>query len=139
MYGWTTTHSTKSHDDWNANKSSFVLHNKHLLTIAKQGAGKKGAQMKSKSKKLENDSSTSGGLSLIALAEHFAQMEFSVLDPTQAKMAQLLKTLFQGKVQGVNKFLVYLMPFLFEGDDQQWTIARPSQGDLMQQPHQLYL
>jgi hypothetical protein len=100
--GWTTSHSTKSHDDWNANKSTFVLHNQHPLTIAKQGSGKDGAQLKSKSKsksnKSESDAVASGGLSLAALGEHFAKMETSASDPTQANMAQLLKNLFQGKV-----------------------------------------
>ena len=102
--GWTTSHSTKSHDDWNANKSTFVLHDQHLLTIAKQGSGKNGAQLKSKSKskskstKSESDADASGGLSLAALGEHFAKMETSASDPTQANMAQLLKNLFQGKV-----------------------------------------
>ena len=102
--GWTTSHSTKSHDDWNANKSTFVLHDQHPLTIAKQGSGKNGAQLKSKSKsksksnKSESDADTSGGLSLAALGEHFAKMETSASDPTQANMAQLLKNLLQGKV-----------------------------------------
>jgi hypothetical protein len=97
--GWTTTHSTKYHDDWNVSKSTFVLHDKHPLTIAKQGSGKKGgAQQKPKSKKSESDADTSGGLSLAALGEHFAKMETSASDPTQANMAQLLKNLFQGKV-----------------------------------------
>jgi hypothetical protein len=69
------------------------------LTIAKQGSGKKGgAQQKPKSKKSESDADTSGGLSLAALGEHFAKMETSASDPTQANMAQLLKNLFQGKV-----------------------------------------
>ena len=74
--GWTTSHSTKSHDDWNANKSTFVLHDQHPpLTIAKQGSGKNGAQLKSKSKskKSESDVNTkTSGLSLAALGEHFA-------------------------------------------------------------------
>jgi hypothetical protein len=99
--GWTTTHSTNSHEDWNASTSTFVLHDQHPLTIAKQGSGKKGgAQLKpkSKSKKSESDAITSGGHSLAALGEHFAKMETSASDPTQAKMAQLLKNLFQGKV-----------------------------------------
>jgi hypothetical protein len=93
--GWTTSHSTKSHDDWNANKSTFVLHDQHPLTIANQGSGKNGAQLKSKSKsnKSESDADTSGGLSLAALGEHFAKMETSASDPTQANMAQLLKNL----------------------------------------------
>ena len=68
------------------------------MTKAKQGSGKKDAQTKSKPKKPEIDGNTSGGLSLAALAEHFAKMETSASDPTQANMAQLLKTLFQGKV-----------------------------------------
>jgi hypothetical protein len=68
------------------------------LTKAKQGSGRKDVQTKSKSKKPENDNNTSGGLSLAALAEHFAKMETSASDPTQANMAQLLKNLFQGKV-----------------------------------------
>ncbi len=99
--GWTTTHSTKYHDDWNVSKSTFVLHDKHPLTIAKQGSGKKGgAQQKPKSKSniSKGDANTSGGLSLAALGEHFAKMETSASDPTQAKMPQLLKNLFQGKV-----------------------------------------
>ena len=96
--GWTTTHSTKYHDDWNVSKSTFVLHDKHPLTKAKKGSARKDVQTKSKSKKPENDNNTSGGLSLAALAEHFAKMETSASDPTQANMAQLLKTLFQGKV-----------------------------------------
>ena len=98
-------HSTKSHDDWNANKSTFfILYDQHPLTIAKQGSGKNGAQLKSKSKskskfkKSESDADTSGGLSLAALGEHFAKMETSASDPTQANMAQLLKNLLQGKV-----------------------------------------
>jgi hypothetical protein len=35
---------------------------------------------------------------LAALGEHFAKMETSALDPTQANMAQILKNLFQEKV-----------------------------------------
>ncbi len=85
----------KYHDDWNVSKSTFVLHNKHPFTKDKQGSGKKDVQTKSKPKKPENDSNTSGGLSLAALVEHFAKMETSALDPTQANMAQLCKTLFQ--------------------------------------------
>jgi hypothetical protein len=88
--GWTTTHSTKYHDDWNVSKSTFVLHDKHPLTIAKQGSGKKGGAQqkpKSKSKKSEGDADTSGGLSLAALGEHFAKMETSASDPIQANMA----------------------------------------------------
>ena len=78
------THSTKFHDDWNASKITFVLHDQHLLTIAKQGSGMKGCaqpkskskskfkfKSKSKSKKSESDADTSGGLSLAALGEHF--------------------------------------------------------------------
>jgi hypothetical protein len=94
-------HSTKFHDDWNASKSTFVLHDQHPLTIAKQGSGiKGGAQLKSKSKskKSESDANTSSGLSLAALEEHFTKMETPALDPTQAKMAQHLKNLFQGKI-----------------------------------------
>ncbi len=68
------------------------------MTKAKQGSGKKDVQTKSKSKKPENNSNTSGGLSLAALSELFSKMETSASDPTQANMAQLLKTLFQGKV-----------------------------------------
>ena len=87
-------HSTKSHDDWNANKSTFVLNDKNPLSIAKLGSEKKS---QSKSNKPENDSNTSIGLSLVALAEPFAKMETSASDPTQANMALLLKTLIQGK------------------------------------------
>jgi hypothetical protein len=96
--GWTTTPSTKFHDDWNASKSAFVLHDKHLLPIDKQGSGKKSNQSKSKLKKSKNDNNFRGGLSLAALAEHFTKMATSASDPTQANMAQLLKNLFQGKV-----------------------------------------
>ncbi len=96
--GWITTHSTKYHDDWNGSKSTFVLHDKHPLTKVKQGSGKKDVQTKSKPKKPEIDGNTSGRPSLVALTEHFAKMETSASDPTQANMAQLLKTLFQGKV-----------------------------------------
>ena len=101
MCGWTTSHSTKSHDNWNANKSTFVLHDQHPLTIAKKGSGKNGAQLKSKSKSKKSKSAVdtkTSGLSLAALGEHFAKMETSASDPTQANMAQLLKNLFQGKV-----------------------------------------
>jgi hypothetical protein len=111
--GWTTSHSTKSHDDWNANKSTFVLRDHHPLTIAKQRSGKNGAQRKSKpkSKKSERDVDTkTSGLSLAALGEHFAKMETSASDPTQANMAQLFENLFQGKVLGIDTSLVYWIP-----------------------------
>ena len=52
----------------------------------------------SKSKRFKSNADTSGCLSLVALEEHFAKMETSASDPTQANMAQLLKNLFQGKV-----------------------------------------
>jgi hypothetical protein len=86
------------------------------MTIAKQGSGNKGGTQpkpKSKFKKSKGDADTSGGLSLAALGEHFAKMETSASDPTQANMAQLLKNLFQGKVQGINTSLVYSMPLSF--------------------------
>jgi len=113
------THSTKFHDDWNASKITFVLHDQHLLTIAKQGSGMKGcAQPKSKSKskfkskfkskKSESDADTSGGLSLVPLESTLIRTSAS--DPSQANMAQLLKNLFQGKVYGIDASLVYLMP-----------------------------
>jgi hypothetical protein len=95
--GWTTTHSTKFHDDWNANKSTFMLHDKHPLTISKKGSQKKGSQPKSP-KKPGTEGTTGGGLILAALSKHFAKLETSATDPTQANMAQLLKNLFQGKV-----------------------------------------
>jgi len=66
--GWTISHSTKSHDNWNANKITFVLHDQ---------PGKNGAQLKSKSKskKSESDVNTkTSGLSLAALGEHFTSL-----------------------------------------------------------------
>jgi hypothetical protein len=53
---------------------------------------------RSKSKKSKSNADAGEHLTLAALGEHFAKMETSALDPTQAKMAQLLKNLFQGKV-----------------------------------------
>ena len=104
--GWTTTHSAKFHDKRSTSKSTFVLHDKHSLTIAKQGGLKKGCPAKTKPKKLSegHEKSKGGhdnpqsGLSLASLGEHFARMELSASNPTQANMAQLLKNLFQEKV-----------------------------------------
>jgi hypothetical protein len=73
-----------------------MLHDKHPLTIAKKGSQKKGGQPKSSPKKPETEDATGGGLSLAALSEHFAKLETSATNPTQANMAQLLKNLFQG-------------------------------------------
>ncbi len=71
------------------------------VRFAKKESGKKGSAQpkpKSKSKKSESDADPGGGLTLASLGEHFAKMETSASDPTQANMAQLLKNLFQGKV-----------------------------------------
>jgi hypothetical protein len=86
--GWTTTHSTKYHDEWNSNKSTFVLHNKHPLVLAKLNA-KRGGQPKPKSKKSEGENKAHSGLSLAALDKHFSRMEVKASDPTQANMAQV--------------------------------------------------
>jgi hypothetical protein len=104
--GWTTTDSTKFHDAWSTNKSTFVLHDKHPLTVAKQGGLKKESPTKTKTKKTSNGGETSkgdndnpqSGVSLASLGKHFAQMELLASDPTQANMALLLKNIFQGKV-----------------------------------------
>jgi hypothetical protein len=74
-----------------------MLHDKHPLTISKKGSQKKGSQPKSP-KKPGTEGTTGGGLILAALSKHFAKLETSATDPTQANMAQLLKNLFQGKV-----------------------------------------
>jgi hypothetical protein len=96
-YGWPTTHSTKYHDDWNSNKGTFVLHDKHPLSIAKLD-GKKRGQTNPKDKIAEGGGKSQTGLSLTALGNHLAKMEIKTSDPTQANMAQVLKNLFQGKV-----------------------------------------
>ncbi len=110
--GWTTTHSTKYHDDWNSNKGTFVLHDKHLLSKAKLD-GKKCSQTKPKCKTAEGGGKSQTGLSLAALGNHFAKMEIEASDPTQAYMAQVLKNLFQGKVWGSDTSLVSLVPSSF--------------------------
>ena len=76
------------------------------MTIAKQGGLKKGGPSKTMPKKPSEGHEKSkvghdnpqSGLSLASLGKHFAQMELSASDPTQANMAQLLKNLFQEKV-----------------------------------------
>jgi hypothetical protein len=95
--GWTTTHSTKYHDDWNTNKGTFVLHDKHPLSLAKLDR-KKTRLSKTKGKSSEGGVKPHAGLSLAALGDHFAKMEMEASDPTQANMVQVLKNLFQGKV-----------------------------------------
>jgi hypothetical protein len=95
--GWTTIHSTKYHDDKNSNKGTFVLHDKHPLSIAKLD-GKKCGQTKPKGKTAEGGGKSQTGLSLANLGDHFAKMEIKASDPTQTNMAQVLKSLCQGKV-----------------------------------------
>ncbi len=95
--GWVTTHSTKYHDDWNSNKGTFVLHDKHPLSLAKLD-GKKSGLTKTKGKITEGGGKPHTGLSLATLDDHFAKMEIKASDPTQANMVQLLKNLFQEKV-----------------------------------------
>jgi hypothetical protein len=95
--GWVTTHSTKYHDNWNSNKGTFVLYDKHPLSLAKLD-GKKSGLTKTKGKTTEGGGKPHAGLSLAALGDHFAKMEIKASDPTQANMAQVLKNLFQGKV-----------------------------------------
>jgi hypothetical protein len=70
---------------------SSSAHHTHLEQQSK-------SKSKSKFNKSESDADTSGELSLASLGEHFAKMETSALNPTQANMSQLLKNLFQGKV-----------------------------------------
>ena len=80
---------------WQVWKASSLC---ETVRFVKQESGKKGGaqpkpEFKSKSKKSKSDADTGGGITIAALGEHFAKMETSALDPTQANMAQISRAI----------------------------------------------
>ncbi len=83
---------------WQGQKASSLWWDCPVCQTGIWDEGRCSAEAQIQVQKSESDADTGGGLMLAALGEHFAKMETSALDPTQANMAQILKNLFQEKV-----------------------------------------